>query len=226
MEIIEVYGLSITKELMMLLMYVPIIVTMVAFFRYMLGTKTFGVYPSLVLALSYYYLDTSDAILTGLKYGLLITLIVTICATLVYKLISKTRMHYLTKISIIYTGVIIGIIISSFFLSYLSPIRTLRLIPLPILMITTISDRLVAYQIKKKILTTIILTAESILVASIGYFLMKWDALAEMLIYNPSILIIILLINLLIGKYSGFRLTEFIRFKEIFKTNLENVDSN
>ncbi|MBN1374000.1 hypothetical protein JW962_01530 [Candidatus Dojkabacteria bacterium] len=224
MDTVTIYGVSLPFELILLLTYVPLLITLVATIRYVLGIKTFGVYAPIVLSFAYYYLESDHSSSTGLKYGILLTGIIIISATIFHNLISKLRMHYLTKISLIYTGVVLGLILITGLLSRFYPGRLPRLIPLPILMIATITDRFVAYQIKKGFKTTLILTLESVLIGVLGYVLLKWGFLSTLLTTHPEILILVFVYNLILGQYTGFRLTEFLRFGDVFSEEEEEEE--
>ena len=201
---------------MMLLMYIPLLITIIALARYVLGLRTVTVYTSVVLSFAYFYLDSSTSTSTGIKYGLLITIITIVTSGFFYRLVSKMRMHYITKIAVIYMGVILGIILTVFFFSIVTPGRLPRLQPLPILMIVTMTDRFVAYQIKKNLKTALTYIAEGVGIATIGYYLMKWQALQDLLVHHPEILIFLMICNIIIGNYTGFRLTEISRFSKLF----------
>lgn len=225
MQTILIHSVPFPLELMMLLMYIPLLITIIAIARYILGLKTLTVYTSLVLSFAYYYLDTSTDTIVGLKYGLLITLITILIARIFYKLVSKLRMHYLTKIAIIYTGVILGIVLTVFGFSLFMPGRLPRLQPLPILLIVTMTDRFVAYQIKKSSRIVITYLVEGIGLAVLGYYLLRWQTLQLFLVHHPEVLLAIFICNIVIGNYTGFRLTEFSRFSQLIKKdNIEEEE--
>jgi hypothetical protein len=215
MELINVYGFILPEEVMLLLIYLPILTTLVATSRYVLGLKAFGTYVPVILSFAYYFLDPTPDKITGLKYGLVITLVLVASALIVHKLIEKIRMNFFAKMAIMYTGASIALIITFAIMSKVLPGRFHRLIPLPILMIATLTDRLTRFQIKKTTKSIMILFGETLLLSVLGYFLLKWTALRELLLPHPEILLLVLVVDFIIGKYSGFRLTEFSRFSAI-----------
>lgn len=215
MDVTQVYMFELPTELMILLIYVPLLASLSATVRYLTGIKIFGIYVPMVISFAYYFLDPSHTGIIGLKYGLVITAIVMIFTAVFHKLVNNARMHYLAKTAIIYTGVVSGIIVAVILMSRFFPDRMVRLIPLPILMIVTVVDRFIATQVKKKMSTTLILTAESVLVGVAGYFLIRWDFLREILLSHPEVLILILLYNVALGRFAGLRLTELAKFSAI-----------
>ena len=73
---------------------IPVIATLVSIARYVVGFKTFGIYATIILAISYSF--------TGLRYGLAITFIVIAASLLSYNVLKKIRMHYITRIAVNY----------------------------------------------------------------------------------------------------------------------------
>lgn len=53
----------------------------------------------------------------------------------------------------------------------------------------------------------------SLAVASLGYLVMSHDTLEHMIFVFPEILLLILAATLLLGRYTGYRLTELWRFR-------------
>jgi hypothetical protein len=53
----------------------------------------------------------------------------------------------------------------------------------------------------------------SLLVATMGFFLMSNKLLGHLVFVFPELLLIVLAANLLLGRYTGYRLTELWRFR-------------
>jgi hypothetical protein len=53
----------------------------------------------------------------------------------------------------------------------------------------------------------------SLIVASFGFLLMSNDTMSHMIFVFPEILLILLAAMLLLGRYTGYRLTELWRFR-------------
>ena len=223
MDLVNIYGFVLPVELIVLLVYLPILTSIVTTSRYVIGLKSFGTYAPVVLSFAYYFLDPSQDRTVGLKYGIVITIVLVISTMLIHKLIEKWRMNFFAKMSIVYTGIAISLIASFALMSKIFPSRLPRLLPIPILMISTLTDRLVRFQIKKNLQTTFILTLETIILGILGYFLLRWDILRNFLVTHPEILVGVLIYNIGLGKYANFRLTEFSRFSAILFESPEEL---
>jgi hypothetical protein len=53
----------------------------------------------------------------------------------------------------------------------------------------------------------------SLFVAAIAYLLMSFEPLLHFIFVFPEMLLVLLAITILLGRYTGYRLTELIRFK-------------
>ena len=203
----------ITEEILLFLLFIPIIATLVNVSRYIIGFKTFGIYAPMTLAFAYVF--------TGLRFGLLVTAAVIISSLLSYTLLKQVRMHYLSRITINYiiiTFILLGLLI----VNELSPwsitteahqIATVP--PLGIILVVALSDFFVKEYIKKDFLTTIRSLLETIIVAIVGWALLKSDSVQQFVLNNIWINIPLLLLNLLVGQYKELRFKDFFRFKKI-----------
>jgi len=59
--------------------------------------------------------------------------------------------------------------------------------------------------------------AGSLLVAAIAFLIMSMDTVEHLMFVFPELLLVILAITLLLGRYSGYRLLELVRFKALAK---------
>lgn len=203
----------ITEEILIFMLFIPIIATLVNVSRYVIGFKTFGIYAPMTLAFAYVF--------TGIRFGLLVTFAVIISSLLSYTLLKQIRMHYLSRITINYiiiTFILLGILI----LNEIAPwsittdnheIATIN--PLGIILIATLSDFFVKEYVKKDFLTTIRSLIETILIAVAGWALLKSQTMQQFLLQNLWIHIPILLLNLFVGQYKELRFKDFFRFKKI-----------
>jgi hypothetical protein len=203
----------ITEEILIFMLFIPIIATLVNVSRYIIGFKTFGIYAPMTLAFAYVF--------TGIRFGLLVTIAVVISSLISYSLLKQVRMHYLSRITINYifiTFILLGVLI----LNELSPwsitteqhqIATVP--PLGIILIAALSDFFVKEYVKKDFLTTIRSLIETIIIGVTGWFLLQSQSLQQFLVQNIWINIPILLLNLFIGQYKELRVKDLFRFKKI-----------
>ena len=59
--------------------------------------------------------------------------------------------------------------------------------------------------------------AGTLLVAIAAYWLMNIEFIRHLFFIFPELLLVVLAVTLLLGRYTGYRLTELIRFREFTK---------
>ena len=200
---------GVSTDNIILMLMLPIIATIVAFSRQFLGIKTFGIYTPTIITLS--------LIATGLKYGLTIFLVILISATLARFLLKRFRLLYLPRMAIVLS--IVAFTILAMFVVGATTNRTgiIGLSILPILVLIILAEKFIAVQMEKGPRTAVILSLETILVSVACYYVASWDFLTTLILAYPESLLLTFLINILMGKWVGLRISEYIRFREINK---------
>lgn len=211
---------GITEDILLVLTFVPLLVTLTSFSRYITGIKTFGLYASMILSFAYYYM--------GFVQGFSILILVVATSWITRDLLRRFQLHYLSRLSIVYT--VISIFVFGFILgtSYI-PIDNryfdfTAISFLPLVMIISVADRFVATYIKKDLMTAARLTGETIIISFIGWTLMRWNVTHAFFLNNLWIVPFLVLVNFLIGQYSGLRWTEFLRFSQVIR-HVESPDN-
>ncbi|MDQ6985373.1 MAG: 7TM domain-containing protein [Candidatus Dojkabacteria bacterium] len=217
----------------LLLMTLPIVTTISGIARYIIGLKSLSVYAPIVLTFAFYELgyieaDKSTNVIQGLKFGLVLFMIVLLVSTLTYKLIRRVRMHYTPKATIVLMAVSISVIMAMCFGTLLFEKKGLiYLDAFSVIMIMTLSDQFVSLLSRKSLNHTLIVATQTLTTSVISYSIISLNATKDFAL-NYSLLLILglLFINFFVGKFIGLRLTEYIRFKElIFRdTEEENGD--
>jgi hypothetical protein len=197
-------------ETILLLLMLPIVATFIAFLRQVVGIKAFGIYTPLIVTFS--FLATN-----GVKYGIAIFLSVVVFGMLMRFALKPFRLLYLPRVAIMLTVValmILGILVLG------GNIRRTGLAHVsifPILIMITIVEKFIAVQIEKGDRTALRLALETLIISILGYYLASWKVLLEFVANYPWAILFTIPINVALGKWTGLRLTEYIRFKDVIK---------
>lgn len=190
-----------------LIIAVSVLATIVSLARYVIGSKTYGIYAPILLAIAYSY--------TGLKYGLSITLLVILTSLLSYSVLKRIRMHYITRIATNYT--ILAIFLILFFVlvdSFGLGLENMQNIPpLAFISIAALSDFFTKQYVKKSLAGSMLTLIGTIFVATLGWFVITREIISEYLLLNLWILPILTIVNLLLGQFSGLRIVDYFRFR-------------
>lgn len=196
-------------DTVVLLLIFPIVVTTIAFFRQIIGIKAFGIYtPSIV---------TFAFLATKIKYGVAIFIVVIIVGMLMRYVLRTLRILYLPRVAITLSIVAFSILILLSIGGSMHRTGLAAVSIFPILIMITIVEKFVATQIEKGNKTALILAGETLVISVVGYFIASWSVLIEALVNYPWIVLLTIPVNIALGKFDGLRLTEYIRFRNIFK---------
>jgi hypothetical protein len=202
---------GISNEILELLIAVALLSTIVSLSRYVFGSKSYGIYAPIILAISYSY--------TGLRYGLAITAVVIATSLFSYSILKKIRMHYITRIAINYCiltlAIIIFLLLINRFGLTLDNIENIP--PLALISITALGDFFTKQYVKKSLKTSLLTLSSTIVISTIGWYVITRDAISTYLINNLWIIPTLILINILIGQYKGLRIKDLFRFRSIVK---------
>jgi len=197
-------------ETVILILMLPIIATFIAFLRQVVGIKAFGIYTPLIITFA--FLATN-----GLKYGIFIFLVVVLTGMLMRFALKPFRLLYLPRVAIM-LSVVALIILGTLFLGGNMRRTGLASVSIfPILIMITLVEKFVAVQIEKGDKTAVILTIETLLISLVGFYIASWEILIRALAVYPWIVLTTFPINFFLGRWTGLRLSEYLRFNEILK---------
>jgi hypothetical protein len=200
---------GVPRETVELLLMLPIIATLIAFLRQVVGIKAFGIYTPSIIIFAF--------LATGIKYGAVIFASVIIVGMLARFLLKKLRILYLPRVAI--TVTIVSLVILGILVFGGSQQRTgLAAVSIfPLLIMITIVEKFIAAQIEKGNKTAVILALETLVISLLGYYLITWPFLRGAISSYPWIILFTIPINILLGKWTGLRLSEYLRFKDVIK---------
>ena len=196
------------ETIIYILMY-PIILTVIAAARQIIGIKAFGIYTPSIIAVAF--------LATTLKYGLAIFFVVLAVALGTRFVLKSSKLLYMSRTAIMLSVVALSVLAflvigGSFQRTGLASVSIF-----PLLIMITIVEKFVVVQIENGFKTAMFLAFETIFLASICYFLVKWEAFQNLILNYPGIVIIIVIFNIALGKWTGLRLNEYFRFRDVIK---------
>lgn len=197
-------------ETVILLLMLPVIATFIALLRQVVGVKAFGIYTPLIVTFA--FLATN-----GLKYGITIFISVIVTGMLMRFILKPFRLLYLPRVAIMLTAVAIltlGVLTLG---GDLHRTGLAAVSIFPILIMITIVEKFVAVQIEKGTRAAVMLATETLFISIIGFFIASSEILIRLIASAPWLILFTVPVNIAIGKWTGLRLSEYLRFKEIIK---------
>jgi hypothetical protein len=217
---------GIPDNTIILILMLPIIATVIVFMRQVIGMNTFGMYTPLIICLTF--------LILGLKFGL-ITLVISLAVGLATRFaLKKVHLLFMSKLSIMMimlTLAIFALLIGgTWFKLFDSDFVSLAIFPM--LILASMTEKFTSIQSEVGFWQTLWLTAQTIIIAIVGYFIVggsidlgffsfQWDFLRNFIRHYPEAIFIFLIIDIGLGKWTELRLVEYMRFREIFQHNEE-----
>ncbi|MDO8565764.1 MAG: 7TM domain-containing protein [Candidatus Moranbacteria bacterium] len=197
-------------QTVLLLLMLPVIATLVAFFRQVIGIKAFGIYTPSIITFALLAFDPN-----GVKYGIAIFVGVIVVGMIVRFALKRFRLLYLPRVAITLSIISLAILIILVIGGMYQRTGLAAVSIFPLLIMITLAEKFVATQIEKGSHIAFILAAETLLISVIGYYLISWNALTTLILRFPWIILFTFLINFSLGKWTGLRVTEYFRFRKI-----------
>ncbi|TSC93624.1 MAG: hypothetical protein CEN91_185, partial [Candidatus Berkelbacteria bacterium Licking1014_85] len=185
-------------------------VTLIAIFRQVIGIKAFGIYTPLIVTLA--FLASGKLI-----YGIILFAIAIILGMLLRVLLRPLRMLYLPRLAIMITLIsliVFGLLVLG---NWIGLPALSNLSVLPIIIMIALMEKFIAVSIEKGNRTAIILSLETVIISVICYYVIIWQWLINILILYPYLVLFTLPINFLLGKWTGLRISEYLRFRKLIK---------
>lgn len=205
-----------------LLLLLPVIATVVVVLKQVVGITTFGIYTPTIITLSF--------LVIGIHAGLLTLLVAIVLGVLSSYALKKIRMLFLPRMAVQLTIVslgIFGILILSTFMGLFNA-EFLSIAIFPMLILSTLVEKFLSVKTEKGLSSAILLTCETVLAAIVAYIIaggefdlgivtLQMDFVRRLMLLHPEIIFLLLALNFFLGKWTGLRLLELIRFREVLR---------
>lgn len=201
---------GVQPNVLVLLLLFPLVVTMIAASRHIIGLRGFGVYIPAVLSIA--------LASTGVVEGLTLFLAIAATAVLAKKLMRKLSLPYLPRTALMLWTVSLGIFGLMVLAPFINLITLMSVSIFPILILVLLAENFLDAQARTKQSEALMLTLETLGLAVIASFFLRWEPLQIFAISEPELLIVaVAFFNALIGKFVGLRLSERLRFRSIIE---------
>ena len=199
------YGLP--RNFLKLLLLLPLLGLIVALCKNIVGLKTIGTFLPAILGVSFE--------ISGLGFGIIILATVVLSLFILSKGIESWGLLQTPRLVILLTGVIASLILVfhlSLMLGYPSLLSTSFF---PIVILTLIAERFTRKVDESDLKEGMMILGQTILVAFACYLAYASPLLETLFFTFPELILAVLAFNLLLGKWIGLRITEYVRFKQL-----------
>ena len=194
-----------------ILILVPIGALMICLLRNVIGLPTFGVFLPVLMALAFRN--------TGLVYGLGIFWGVVLFGYVVRRQIDKLRLLLVPRLSVILTLVILCIIFFALLGNKFGLREFMAVGLLPFVILTMTIERFFVIVEESGAREALWTAVGSAGVAVITYKILQLEPLQLTFFVYPELLFVIAAIQVLLGRYTGYRLLELFRFRGFWSSS-------
>lgn len=204
----NIYSLPLEQQnVFRTLLLIPIGALVVVLFRVLIGIRTAGVFMPVLIALAF--------IQTTLLVGIVILLALLVAGLAMRSYLSRMNLLMVARISAVLI-VVVFLMAAFSVLSYkmgLNQFLTITFFPMVVLSWTI--ERMSVLWEEDGPMEVVMQFSGSLLVAVCAYLAMTNNWIEHITFSFPEVLLIVLGVLLLLGQYSGYRLTELRRFRDL-----------
>jgi hypothetical protein len=193
-----------------ILMLVPIGALMICLLRNIVGFPTFGIFLPVLMALAFRN--------TGLAYGLGIFWGVVLIGYVIRRWIDKLRLLLVPRLSVILTLVIICITGFALIGNKIDLREFMAVGLLPFVILTMTIERFFVIIEEAGVREGLWMAAGSAGVAVITYKILQFEPLQLTFFVYPELLFAVAAVQVLVGRYTGYRLLEIFRFWRLWRS--------
>ncbi len=202
---------GVAEKTIVLLLLLPVIATLVSVLHYVIGLSGYGIFMPTMIGVTF--------LATGIFGGLLLFGVILLASILGNLMLKKLRLHFWPSRAInlfLISVAVFGLMI----LTASNQIINLSNISIfPVLFMILLAEEFVRTQLIKSRKEAVNLMLGTLILAVIGAVGMSWQWLQRIiLVYPEAVVVMVLVVNLVVGNYTGIRLSEIKRFKKAIRS--------
>ncbi|MEC4891892.1 MAG: UUP1 family membrane protein [Oscillatoria sp. PMC 1051.18] len=198
-----------TQRVLQILVLVPIGALIISILHQMVGLKTFGTFTPILISLAFRQ--------TGLLVGIPLFILVVIIGLLFRGYLNKLQLLIVPRLAAILTATVLLVGLVAVVMESLGIQLGLSVSLFPIVILAMTIERASLMWEEDGAKDTVIAGLGTVLAAVIGYFCMVNDYVQHWAFVFPELLLIVLGINIMVGRYNGYKLIEYFRFMSLQK---------
>ncbi|PIT98408.1 MAG: hypothetical protein COT71_00760 [Candidatus Andersenbacteria bacterium CG10_big_fil_rev_8_21_14_0_10_54_11] len=197
-----------------LILMLPVVATILAFARQVIGIKAFGLVTPAMTALSF--------LVMGLQYGLLVFLVILLTGTVTRALLRRLHLLYLPRMALVLTAVSLSLLLVLAAGAATGDTSILNFSIFPALILTLLAEEFIAAQFTRGLRAALTTAAWTLVLAVLCYYLVSSEIFRSLVLSYPEVVLLAIPLNIMLGRWGGLRLTEYIRFRTLLQHDTHN----
>jgi len=192
-----------------LILLLPFLATIVVSFRYLIGFSGIGLLVPVALSIT--------LLATGITPGFILLAAILLSSLFSRFILKRIRIMQMPKmaLSMFVVSVFVVCILTASAVFGIFDVTSLSIFPILLLLI--LSDRINALFMERDLQETLLTIAVTLLLGVLGFVILSLDEVRAFVLLYPEIIFLLIPINILIGRYFGLRVTEYIKFQPVIK---------
>jgi hypothetical protein len=191
------------------LLLIPLGAFVVVILRNLIGIQTLGTFMPVLISLAF---RETEAL-----WGVIFFTVLISSALLVRAYLDHLRLLLVPRLASILTIIVILMALFSILTYRLGIERGLSVALFPMVIMTMVVERMSILWDERGALVAIRQCIITLIVSVLVYFVLTQPLLKHLFFVFPELLLVVLSCNILLGRYTGYRLTEIIRFSPFAK---------
>jgi len=191
-----------------LLLCIPLIVTIISFFRQFIGIATLGIYSPTVFTIVF--------LAIGGIVGSATFIIIGLASIFIRRILRSIRIMYVPKMALVLIGTTIVMILLFVIATIFNYQGFITIDILPLILLLTMGERVISLELERGLRSASVLFIETLVVSLAAYFLL--DSQRTNILAYPEIALLMIPLNYFIGKWTGLRISEVLRFRDLIDT--------
>jgi hypothetical protein len=202
------YNLPLDTQLVFsVLLMLPIGGLVLAFLRQVIGLKTFGTFMPVLIAIAFRE--------TGLLSGITLFVVVVAIGLLIRNYFHHLKLLMVPRLAAVLTVVVIVLSLITLLAHQLGWVVGLSIALFPIVILTMTIERMTLIWEEHGAEEAMKIGAQSLIASVVAYVAMNSDMLGHIIFVFPELLLVVLALTMLIGRYNHYKLTEYMRFRQL-----------
>mgnify|MGYP006300208863 CR=1 FL=1 len=203
----QAVALGVPANTIFLILLTPFLALLVSLVRVVIGLPTLDMLVPIALAFVF--------VAVGITVGMMVLAAIFLSSYFSKMSLKRLRIMFYPKrsLSILFISVFVLAALTLAVSFEFERIVTVSIFPILILML--LGDSIVSVQLTKSIQETILITVTTIALGLLGYVLAVSEPVRNVLLLYPELVLLTIPANIMIGRYFGLRLTEYVRFTSL-----------
>lgn len=200
---------GVPSRTIILILLLPLLATIIAFIRHVIGLPSIGMLVPVALSIT--------LLSTGITAGLILLGTIILGSTLARLILKKVRIMQLPKmaLSMFIVSVLLFLTLTLSAMGGILVVKQLSIFP--ILLLILLSEQIIAVQQERSVQEMLIIAMVTFAIGILGFLLLSSTYLRNTIILYPEYILILIPLNIAIGRYFGLRLMEYFRFSPIIR---------